>query len=474
MNRLFAIIIIIISLVVAVPADGAKKKTGKKAQTTQTTKKKTTKKSSTNKKPAATSSKNNTSSSVKQRQKETNKAIQETSRKIEENERELMRRLDRLNEIGGDMVVLDKSIAATRTQLDTLDNHIQQLTDTISKLDDRMSLMRTKYASAIRRIVAKNRLSTSDLAYIFSSTSVAQAYRRARLLDKYRVWRKHKSEELAEIKQHLDSQRVKLEEITLQHQSSLDKLNTSLADLNSKKMENDKIVSSLKREEGRLKKVLKQRQAEATALEAELQRLIAQEQERMRRDEEQRRKNEQIKKSDKGTTADNGGQNVSGKTVKPKKNSGEAEQIASSEIKIIGDNFAANKGRIPFPVTCKYKIVKHFGRQKHPDLMYVETDNAGIDIETSKEAPVRAVFDGRVSDIFRLPGYNMNVIMIRHGNYITIYANLGKINVKKGDNVKAGQTIGNVLSDPDNDGRSILHFEIRNEKAKENPELWLS
>lgn len=471
MNRIFAIIIIIFSLVVAVPADGAKKKTNKRQKTTQTTKRKTT----NNTKKTTAKSKNNTSSSVKLRQSENARAIQETSRKIEENERELSRRLDRLNEIGGDMMVLDKSIVKHRTQLDTLDKHIQELTDTISVLDDRMLLMSKKYASAIRRIAAKNRLSTSDLVYIFSSNTVAQAYRRARLLEKYRVWRKNKSEELSGIKQQLDSQRVKLEEVTLQHQTSLDQLNTSLADLSSKKKENDKIVSSLKRKEGQLKKVLKQRQAEAAALENELQRLIAAEQARMKREEEQNRKFSAKQKADEGTAlADNSGKNNGTESSRPKNNSNEPTQVAASEINIVGGNFAANKGRIPFPVTGSYKIVKHFGRQKHPDLMYIETDNPGIDIETSKEASVRAVFDGRVSDIFRLPGYNMNVVMIRHGNYITIYANLGKIKVKKGDTVKAGQTIGNVLSDPDNDGRSILHFEIRNEKAKENPEIWLA
>ncbi len=103
----------------------------------------------------------------------------------------------------------------------------------------------------------------------------------------------------------------------------------------------------------------------------------------------------------------------------------------------------------------------------------METDNPGIDIETSPGAAVQSVFDGRVSDIFRLPGYN-NVVMIRHGHYLTIYANLATINIKKGDSVKAGQKIGTVFSDPDDDGRSILHFEIRNEKLKEDPEKWLA
>lgn len=460
MKRLIAIIITFLAFAVALmPADAQqrKKSTAKKTTTTQT--------------------------SVRKRQSETKKAIQETSRKIETNTREIKRRLSRLNEIGADMSALDKSITATQAQIDTLDSRIKHINDTIEHLDMRLSSMSAKYASAIRRIATRNRSAVSDLAFIFSSESVSQAYRRSRSLDRFRIWRKRKADELTGLKQKLDTQRLRLEETTKQRRQSLEKLNVSLADLNEKKKENDRIVSSLKREEGRLKKILDQRRKEAAALENELQRLIAQEQERLRKEEEQRKKAELAKQpSDdkKGNIASSQGN--SKPTAKPSttstttargKSTGGPTKTASAEINLSGSNFAANRGRIPFPVTGSYKIVKHFGRQKHPDLKYVEEDNAGIDIETSKKAQVRAVFDGYVSHIFRGDGFN-NVVMIRHGNYITIYANLGSISVKKGDKVKAGQNIGTVYSDPDDDGRSVLHFEIRNERARENPEIWLS
>lgn len=464
MNRLIAIIITLLTLAIAFPAADAqqrKKTTAKKAVTTQ--------------------------SSVRKRQSETKKAIQETSRKIETNTREITRRLNRLNEIGADITTLDKSISSTKAEIDELDNKIKEIGDTIEQLDMRLSSMSAKYASAIRRIASRNRSAMSDLAFIFSSESVAQAYRRGRSLERFRVWRKRKADELTEMKHALDTQRVKLEESTQQRRQSLDKLNVSLADLNEKKKENDRIVSSLKQEEGRLKKILEQRRKEAAALENELQRLIAQEQERIRQEEEQRKKAELAKQQSTGKKGNTTSSNNSKPVAKPtttttasaasststKGKPAVATKTASTEINLNGSNFASNRGRIPFPVTGSYKIVKHFGRQKHPDLKYVEEDNAGIDIETSKKAPVRAVFDGYVSHIFRGDGYN-NVVMIRHGNYITIYANLGSISVKKGDKVKAGQNIGTVYSDPDDDGRSVLHFEIRNERARENPEIWLS
>ena len=137
-----------------------------------------------------------------------------------------------------------------------------------------------------------------------------------------------------------------------------------------------------------------------------------------------------------------------------------------------GADFASLKGSLPFPITGRYTIVKRFGRQKHPSLPHVETDNAGIDLETSKGAAVRSVCDGEVSAVFRPNGYN-TVVVIRHGSYMTVYANLASVSVSTGQKVKAGQNIGAVHSDPNDNGRSVLHFEVRNGRQKENPESWL-
>lgn len=146
---------------------------------------------------------------------------------------------------------------------------------------------------------------------------------------------------------------------------------------------------------------------------------------------------------------------------------------SSGDSKVIGaTDFATLKGSLAAPVAGRYTIVKHFGRQKHPTLPHVETDNAGIDIETAKKAAVRAVSGGEVSAVFRPDGYNV-VVVIRHGAYMTVYANLGSVNVSAGQTVTAGQTIGQVYSDPNDNGRSVLHFEVRNGRQKENPEAWL-
>ena len=117
-------------------------------------------------------------------------------------------------------------------------------------------------------------------------------------------------------------------------------------------------------------------------------------------------------------------------------------------------------------------MIRRFGRQPHPELKHVMTNNGGIDIEAPKGAVARTVFSGKVSAVFRQDGYNM-VVMVRHGKYLTIYVNLSEIYVRVGQEVKMNQPIGKISTDLDNGGRAVLHFEVRREKQKMNPMEWL-
>lgn len=451
--------------------------------------------------PALTQPKKNvskkpkTSASVRQQQRNNRRVIKETSKKIEVNKREISRRLNSLDAITADISQLDGEILSLNKSIAALDSRIAGVNDSIDMLNDRLSSMSAKYGSAVKKIYSRNRNETSNLAFIFSAGSVAEAYRRSRSLEQFSKWRRRKAEEIENLKTELNQRRVSLEQLKSQRNVRLGELNVSMASLKSKRDESDKLIASLKREGSKLKTILNDRQREAAALEAELQRLIEAEQQKAR--EEERRRQEEERKAreaeqkrllaeqkqhqaseNKGKTEtstdvdDSKGKQTDSDKVPEKKKPVVTRKPADPSIKSVGGDFASNRGRITFPVEGRYKIVKHFGRSKHPELKYVETDNPGIDIETSSGAGVRAAFDGKVSDIFRLPGYN-TIVMIRHGRYLTVYANLGSIMVKKGDTVKNGEIIGTVYADPDDGGRSVLHFEIRNEKAKENPENWL-
>lgn len=124
------------------------------------------------------------------------------------------------------------------------------------------------------------------------------------------------------------------------------------------------------------------------------------------------------------------------------------------------------------PVTGSYRIVAHFGTFSHAELSKVKVNNTGIDIEAQPGASARAVFDGEVTRIFVVEGYH-NVVLVRHGEYITVYCGLANVSVAKGSKVKAGQTLGSIFVDSADSNRTLLHFEVRHERSTLNPEEWL-
>lgn len=134
--------------------------------------------------------------------------------------------------------------------------------------------------------------------------------------------------------------------------------------------------------------------------------------------------------------------------------------------------FAAAKGELPKPVAGPFNVVSKFGRHPLPNLPEVMYDNLGIDAEVQKGASAQAVYPGTVSGVFAIPGYN-TVVIVSHGEYYTVYGNIGTPSVKKGDNVKAGQRLGNLVADPSEGGRTIIHFEVWHNREKLNPEAWI-
>ncbi|MCH5312068.1 MAG: peptidoglycan DD-metalloendopeptidase family protein [Prevotella sp.] len=139
--------------------------------------------------------------------------------------------------------------------------------------------------------------------------------------------------------------------------------------------------------------------------------------------------------------------------------------LMASEDRKISGSFESNKGRLPMPIMGGYKIVSHFGQYNVEGLPNVKLDNKGINILGQPGARVRSIFDGEVTAVFSLAG--TTGVMVRHGNYISVYCNLGSVSVSKGQRVSTGQSIGTVGSE------NILQFQLRRETAKLNPEIWL-
>lgn len=140
------------------------------------------------------------------------------------------------------------------------------------------------------------------------------------------------------------------------------------------------------------------------------------------------------------------------------------------EEKVLGVKFGQNKGKLPWPTPTGF-ISQKFGQHAHPVLKHVRVNNDGVDITTKPESICRAVFKGEVTHILSMPGLNM-VVIVKHGSYMTVYSNLAKVKVKKGDLVSAKEQIGVVYTD-EKENQTILKFQMWKETNKLNPASWL-
>jgi murein DD-endopeptidase MepM/ murein hydrolase activator NlpD len=141
----------------------------------------------------------------------------------------------------------------------------------------------------------------------------------------------------------------------------------------------------------------------------------------------------------------------------------------NNEDRQLSGNFERNKGILPMPITGPYVIVSHYGQYAVDGLRNVTLDNKGIDIKGKPGAQARAIFDGEVSAIFQYNG--LNNVLVRHGNYISVYCNLQTVAVSKGSKVSTRTVLGTIHTD--SSGSAVLHFQLRKETAKLNPEAWL-
>jgi murein DD-endopeptidase MepM/ murein hydrolase activator NlpD len=177
--------------------------------------------------------------------------------------------------------------------------------------------------------------------------------------------------------------------------------------------------------------------------------------------------------SSKSSKSSSGKSGKSGKGGKAEKNSAAPadsrwfeEDAADRKL---SSSFTSNKGRLPMPITGSYSVVGHYGTYTVPGLRNVTLDNKGIDIRGQQGAQARAVFDGTVSSVFQYGG--QYIIMVRHGQYISVYSGLQSVHVSKGAKVSTKQTLGNVGRN--DDGHYVLHFQLRNQTARLNPEQWV-
>ena len=328
-------------------------------------------------------------------------------------------------------------IRITNQQANLLTREINANQDEISARRVKLKALKEAYADMIVKSY-KNRARDNKLMFLLSSSSFQQAYRR-----------------LQYIKQYADYQRQQAEIIKVETKQ-LQLLNQ---DLLVQKKDKQKLVGENKAAKLILDKELKDQQAFIESIQKNLEKFSAQIKDKQKASE---KLDKEIRKLIREAIA--ASNKKAGKSVKSRTFSMTPEQ------KLLAANFTANKGKLPWPVASG--VVKmRFGTNRSPIDPSIKIKSNGVRIATNKGEPVRAVFDGVVQGIMT-PKNGNNTIMIRHGNYITVYKNLSKFYVSKGDKVTTKQVLGEVITNKAS-GESILSFGIYKDSAIQNPSIWV-
>ena len=378
--------------------------------------------------------------------------IDETNKLLNKNKQNTNDALNRIKLLDRQIASRKKVIALLNLEIASLGEEIGSKEIQTQSLKKDLETKKQHYAASIRKMyLHKN--NTDNLLFILASQSFAQSFRRMMYLKAYSDWQKKQADEIVE-KQKVVDEDKKILAANRNDKLNLLSMRQSEEEKLTKEEENKKAeVEVLEKNKKKLQADLTKKENRAKALNRQIEKIIA----------------EEVAKSEREAKAEKATKAISGKNRTANVKGGYA--MTESE-RTLSSSFAGNKGRLPFPLKGNYKIVGYFGVHHHKEFSKIETNNNGIDIETTAGNDAKAVFNGVVSRIFTLPGYN-NSIIIRHGNYLTLYSNIDQVYVKQGEPVNTGQSLGKIYTDEEKGNSGLLHFEIWKEQTKLDPMEWI-
>ena len=486
------------------------------------TSKQPVKKTATVKKPAAKSQKSKAKSSQsttsvqaleKQRQ-QIQRQIKEQERRLQHNEQDVKQRLHNLMVLNSEIEGKRRTIDTIKNDITSLDVQIEMLLGQFDLLQEKLEKNKKNYVKSMR-YMHRNRSMQNQLMFIFSA-------------DKYASYQRVQGER---VKAEEEEVNLKFQQITNAQQHKQELLvrgEREQQSLVGKQSEQKQVVQSLQKEQKTIQGIIAQQKKKDAALNAQIDRLIAEEVARQKaraaaeakrraeaeaakkraaelarkkaaaeaaarenarriaeaKEREERAKQEALAAKNKQAreAAERKAREAEAARLAAEKKADaealeharevatarkEAEAVlnAPTEDMRISGSFESNRGRLPIPITGGYRIVSHYGQYNVEGLHNVTLDNKGINIQGSAGAQARSIFDGEVSAVFSFGG--TMVVMVRHGSYISVYCNLANVNVHRGQKVTTRQALGRVGQD------NILQFQLRKETTKLNPESWL-
>ena len=390
--------------------------------------------------------------------------------------------------------IREQLIRNIRKEIELIDKEVVKQEAEIQQLEAQIEALKAEYAKLIQNAY-RSRNKSSKLLYVMASEDFTQAMRRVQYLRKYSAHRKDQvlriTTKQSELEQRVaDLQKQKLEKERLRGVNENEKQS-----LVSEKTTLDQAVVALRGQEKDLLKSIDQKKREAQKLDQQIEKIIAAEMRRAREEAERKaleksasevglvkgkdyqsktknkdlanlieKKRKELSKPDPSGI----GQTAANTDAPPKP---AVSYSLTPEAQLISNNFVANKSKLPWPVE-RGVMVRDFGAQRHHVATQVEIFNSGIDIATEKGALARAVFEGEVTSVIGIPGSALKAVILKHGNYFTVYSNLIAVDVKVGDKIAVKQPVGEIYTNEEQN-ESILHFQLWKDMDKLDPKTWL-
>ncbi|MCM8569601.1 peptidoglycan DD-metalloendopeptidase family protein [Gramella jeungdoensis] len=327
-------------------------------------------------------------------------------------------------------------IKLTNQQANLLTREINTNTNKIGQLRKELEKLKEDYARMIRRSY-KSKSQQSRIMFLLSSKSFLQAYKRLQYMKQYTEYRKQQGDEIKANTAELQALNAKLVKQKEEKEKLIAENRKTRAQLEENRKSQQELMATIKKREGQFAAQIRQKQHEIDEIDRAIERMIR----------------ESIAKSNEESGS----------------SSRDTYELTPAARALAAD-FNNNKGKLPWPVRSGVVTMK-FGKQPHPVVKSVMVNNNGVRIDTDEGGKARAVFNGTVSEVQAVKGAN-KAVMVRHGDYITIYNNLETVYVKRGDVVVTEQEIGEIATSRTT-GKTTLHFLLYKNNQKMDPADWI-
>ncbi len=373
---------------------------------------------------------------LEQRKQAIQKEIIQINELLFKNRKKEKSLITKVEDVNYKVSVRKNLIKVTNQQVNLLTRQINKNQDDISRMREELKVLKENYADMVVKSY-KSKNEQSKVMFLLSSNNFQQAYKRLQYIKQFADYQKKQGQEIKERTLKLQETNTNLLSQKKEKQKLIDENKKAQKDLEKELNQQEDLMKSVKKSVNRYASQIKDKQRESRRIDREIDKIIR----------------AAIASSNKkaGKTSSTG-------------------FALTPEDKALAANFVSSKGKLPWPVE-KGVVKLRYGKQPHPVVKTVTIQSNGVRIATEEEAKVRSVYDGKVLAVQAIKRGNL-IVLIQHGNYITVYKNLAKVYVKKGDKVKTKQDIGQVFTNSSN-GETILSFSVFKEAKTQNPAEWI-